>query len=195
MIRSINNALSNSGEGIMKSIALLIFFISLVACGGGNQYGYAREYVPLSDEEAFIEKTVDENYEDVRRDPESFRATLISWFGVVTKVTPEQSTGTVKVAMELRFHQERHLCADQFESSCKVTVSERSGGPFTAILKLRSEDVGGEKRLYDGSLVRVYGKPNGDLDDRGGPVLIGSYYRHWPRNTFVTTALHNSMRR
>jgi len=173
----------------------LVVLTVVASCGGGGQYGYAREYEPLSEEEDLLETADAANYEEVRRDPDAYKSKLITWFGLVTDVTTDRMTGKVKVAMDLRFHQERHLCFDQFDSSCRVTISERSGGPFTAIIDLRTEDAGGTDRLYAGSLLRVYGRPNGDFDDQGGPILVASYYRHWPRNTFATTALHSKMRR
>lgn len=179
----------------MHLIIGLVIFATLTSCGGAGQYGYAREYEPLSEEEDLFEKAEFANYEDVRRDPGAYKTKLISWFGLVTGVTTDRTTGKVKVAMDLRFHQERHLCYDPFDNSCRVTISERSGGPFTAIIELRSEDASGENRLYEGSLLRVYGKPNGEFDDQGGPILVASYYRHWPRNTFVTTAMQSRMRR
>ncbi|MBN1655830.1 MAG: hypothetical protein JXA30_18840 [Deltaproteobacteria bacterium] len=172
----------------------IILFAIFASCGSGNQYGYAREYEPLSEEEDFFEKAETVNYEDLRRDPEAFKGKLVSWFGLVTNVEKDR-TGKARVSLDLRFHQDRHLCFDQFDSSCRVTISERSGGPFTAILDLRAEDAGGEGRLYEGSLLRVYGRANGDFDEQGGPILVTRYYRHWPRNTFVTTALQTKMRR
>ena len=179
----------------MRLIIGLVFLATLASCGGSGQYSYAREYEPLSEEEDLFEKAETVNYEDVRRDPEAYKTKLVSWFGLVTGVTTDRTTGKAKVSMDLRFHQERHLCFDQFDSSCRVTISERSGGPFTAIIELRPEDASGENRLYEGSLLRVYGKPNGEFDDQGGPILVASYYRHWPRNTFVTTSMQSKMRR
>jgi hypothetical protein len=44
--------------------------------------------------------------------------------------------------------------------------------------------------------VRVIGKLNDDVDKNdGAPVLAASYYRHWPRNYFVTTADRDHMQR
>jgi len=179
----------------MRLTVGLVILATVASCGGGGRYGYAREYEPLSEEEDLFEIAEAANYEDVRRDPVAYKSKLITWFGLVTGVTTDRMTGKVKVSMDLRFHQERHLCYDQFDSSCRVTISERSGGPFTAIVELRAEDAGGKNRLYEGSLLRVYGKPKGDFDDQGGPILVANYYRHWPRNTYVTTALQSKMRR
>ena len=180
----------------MRQIVLILIVFVLTVCCGGNQYGYAREYAPLSEEKPYYKKAENAGYEEVRRDPIVFLEKLITWYGVVTKVDEKAlPDGRVKVSMTLRIHQQRHLCENEFESSCRVTVSERSGGPFTALMKIRPEDSEGAKRIYTGSLLNIYGVPNGDFDDEGGPVLNARYYRHWPRGAYVTTAWKGNMRR
>ena len=173
----------------------IVAIIVLAAACGGPQYGYARQYEPLSDEEELFEKAEAASYEVLRRDPEAYRQRLIGWFGVVTGVQTDPSGGTSRVMMQLRFHQERHLCSDQFESSCRVTVSEKEGGPFTALLTLRPEDKEGQDRVYQGSLLKVYGTSTGEFDEQGGPLISVRYYRHWPRGKYVTTALTGVMLR
>jgi hypothetical protein len=175
-------------------MALVSLSFALLACAG-NPYGYAPEYVPLSDEEEYFEKGQMQSYEDVRRDPSSYGNAMITWFGIVEGVQPVGSNGEARIAMNLRFHQERHLCTDQFDSSCRVTISEKEGGPFSALVTLRSEDREGKDRVYAGSLIRVYGSAVPDYDDRGGPVIKALYYRHWPRATYVTTGRRVNMRR
>ncbi|HKU41696.1 MAG TPA: hypothetical protein VJR89_26245 [Polyangiales bacterium] len=167
--------------------------LASAACGGSN-YGYGREYVPSDDEEQYYERAADVSYEEVRRDPKAFEQRLVGWFGVVTGAK-RSSDGTVDVALDLRFHQPRHLCSDQFESSCKVTISERQGGPFSTKLLLRPEDTSGTTRFNVGSLVKVYGSPTGEFDDRGGPVLKTQFYRQWPHGAYVTTSGAINMRR
>lgn len=173
------------------------FYLSLLwlAACASNPYGYAPEYVPLSDEESYAETAVEQSYEDVRRDPSSYDKTLVSWFGIVERVAPIGKSGEMRVSLNLRFHQPRHLCTDQFDSSCRVTISEKEGGPFSALLTLRPEDQSGKDRVYTGSLVRVYGRAVPDYDERGGPILKAEYYRHWPRATYVTTGRRVNMRR
>jgi hypothetical protein len=162
---------------------------------GGNPYGYAPEYVPLSEEEPYGERGLALAYEDVRRDPLKYKDKLVAWFGVVKDVQPVPGEDQVRVALDLRFHQERHLCTDQFDDSCRVTISEKEGGPFSAVVTLRSEDREGRDRVTSGSLLKVYGKPLADYDDRGGPLLATEYYRHWPLGTYVNTARATNMRR
>jgi hypothetical protein len=172
----------------------MAFAISLTACGGAGPYGFAVEYVPLAEEEEFLETATEAPYEDVRRDPAAYRTRVIGWFGVVTGIEPGEG-GTTLVHLTHRIHQPRHLCADERARSCRVTVSERASGPWTAVLTLRPEEREGRDRLYTGSLVKVYGTTTGDFDADGGPVLAARWHRHWPRGTFVTTADRSRMRR
>ena len=171
-----------------------LLLISLAACAS-DPYGYAPQYVPSSAEQAFFDRAVEPPYEEVRRDPAAYQGQQIAWFGIVTTVSAADPAGDVRVALTHRSHQPRHLCADQFDSSCRVTVSAREGGPFTALLRLRPEDVSGPNRLYTGSLVKIYARVTNEYDERGGPVFRAEYYRHWPRGTYVTTASASNMRR
>jgi len=172
------------------SVSSLLF---VLGCGG-NPYGYAPEYVTLSDEEPYAERAAELSYEDVRRDPDSFSDRTLGWFGVVTSLKQEQA-GRARLGLILRFHQPRHLCSGPSDDTCRVTISEREAGPFTAIIELRPEDTVGSARLNVGSLVRVYGHVTGDLDDEGGPVLSADYYRYWPHGSYVTTGASSRMRR
>lgn len=179
----------------MKSwLAAAWIGLALLGCSGAGRFGYARTYVPLGEEDRYLRLAEESVYDEVRRMPDRFRNKLISWFGVVTDVQPAAS-GEARVAMQVRTHQERHLCEEPEEHSCRVTVSEQSGGPFTAVLRLSPDDRAGENRLQPGSLVRVYGDVVvGEYDAQGGPVLRARHYRHWPRGQYVTTALRGSWR-
>ena len=169
--------------------------ILLVACGG-NRYGYAPEYAPYGDEDDYYEQARDLPYEDVRRNPAEVQNVLIGWFGLVREVTPVQGTaGRVRVRMDLRFHQPRHLCSGEFDDSCRVTISQKSGGPFTVIMDLAPEDRAGRDRVWAGSLLKVYGHALTEFDEDGGPVLQAKHYRHWPSGTYVTTGGAATMRR
>ena len=53
----------------------------------------------------------------------------------------------------------------------------------------------GRDRVYAGSLLKVYGHVTTDYDDRGGPIVKTEYYRHWPRNTYVSSSHAVNMRR
>lgn len=170
-------------------------FVLVLGCGGAGPYGYAREYVPLGDEEPHIESATEITYEEVRRDPEDFRSTKLGWFGVVTEVNVD-GNGAGTITMTYRTLGARNLCDDERASSCRVTVSERAGGPFTAQVQLRPDELSGEKKLWIGSLVKIYGTPTGELDrESGGPILQAEFHRHWPRGTYVTTGARRNMRR
>lgn len=165
----------------------------LTACGGAGLYGHARYYEPLDAEEEHLERASEVQYEALRRDPADYAAVEVGWFGVVTGVE-EGRGGEALVHLTFRTLQPRNLCADESASSCRVTVSNRAMGPFSATLALRPEDRSGERRLWSGSLVKVYGRPTGDFDDEGGPLLESAWYRHWPRGTYVTTGASGTMR-
>ncbi len=166
----------------------------VAACGGGGRYGYARTYEPADGERAYMERASDASYEEVRRArPED--QPNVSWFGVVLGA-PELEGDHARVRLSLRAHQERHLCSSEYDDSCRVTVSDREIGTFSAIIPVRAEDlVAGPERLGAGSLLRVYGRSHGETDASGDPVVVADWYRHWPRYTFVTTAMSGRMRR
>ena len=175
-------------------ISTVISGLILLGCAS-NPYGYAPEYVPLSDESAYSDKGLELSYEEVRRDPLSHGKELIAWFGVVDNVKKLGASGEVRVSLTLHIHQRRHLCSDQFDSSCRVTISEKEGGPFSALITLRPEDRAGVAGVHSGSLLKVYGHVTPDYDDRGGPILKADYYRHWPLGNYVTTGRARNMRR
>lgn len=179
----------------MRRILLAMVWASL-GCAGAGQYGHARTYVPASDESSWAERATEPVYDDVRRMPDQHQGELMSFFGVVTAVSRARVGAPTRLAMQVRTHQERHLCEDESESSCRVTVNARDGGPFTAIVTLRTSDMEGENQVQVNSLVRVFGTlVQGEYDDQGGPVLQAQYYRHWPRGEYVTTANAGALRR
>ena len=62
-------------------------------------------------------------------------------------------------------------------------------------MKLRPEDDVGEKSTGVGSLVRIVGQLGEDVDPNDGtPILRASFYRHWPRYYYVTSARSDLMR-
>ena len=102
--------------------------------------------------------------------------------------------GMAYVTLSMRNLEVRNLCESQDEASCRVTVSEHEFAILHALLKLAPADDIGDKSLNRGSLVRVVGKLTDDVDQEdGSPVLKADYYRHWPRNFFVTTASRPDM--
>ena len=103
-----------------RSILLLVLALG---CGGGGTYGYAPTYVPLSAEEDHLDAAVDLSYEEVRRDADGHVSTQLGWFGTVERLQVEGDRATVRLS--LRTLAPRNLCADETDSSCRVTVSER----------------------------------------------------------------------
>jgi hypothetical protein len=175
---------------------LLAAFVlpALLGCGG-NPYGYAHYYLPLDDEESYAARAVEPPYTDVVRDPGAFTEQTIGWFGVVREVVPQED-GSVLVRMSQRPHIDRHLCSGRSDDSCRVTISERDAGPFSVRLRLRpGGDAEGVNRVQRESLLKIYGRPSGDYDSTGGPILSVDYYRHWPRGQYLDTTAQALMRR
>jgi len=174
---------------------MLVSGLLFVGCGGG-QYGFERHYSPYGDEDDYYDRASPLSYEEVRRDPADFTETLLGWFGIVQDAPEiDAETGQATVHLNFRTHRRRHLCRTEHADSCRVTVSERQGGSFSAVVQVRAEDRAGAERINVGSLMRVYGSPTVDFNDEGGPILEAVYYRHWPRGTYVTTGHAGIMRR
>jgi hypothetical protein len=174
-----------------------LLFASLLAlvpaCSGAGQYGYAHEYSAIDGEDAYLHRVVDASYEEVRRArPEN--QPFVGWFGVVVE-PPVTAADVTTLVLSLRAHQDRHLCSSSSSDSCRVTVSDREVGRFTAHVHERAADAAeGTLHLAVGSLVRVYGRSSGN-DASDLPVIEAEWYRHWPAHYFVTTSAASSMRR
>ncbi|HKY37896.1 MAG TPA: hypothetical protein VJN18_18265 [Polyangiaceae bacterium] len=165
----------------------------LTACGGAGPYGYSRTYTPLDAEEDAAEGAREYDPVMAERDKAEWKKSRISLFGIVSKRT-EGPGGTAYVTLSVRSLEVRNLCEQLDEATCRVTVGEREFAIVHARLKLSPGDDIGEKSLNRGSLVRVLGKLTDEVDpDDGTPVLKADYYRHWPRNFFVTTASRPDM--
>ncbi len=184
---------------------LLIVSLTLVAACGPGQYGFARYYEPCEPEEPFDNQARDFSYGAVAASPDKYQEQLISWFGIVQKVEATQD-GRYRVRMSHNRHKDRHLCGDDTNSSCRVTVHYKSSGGFSAILSLRPEDVvPGLDKVQPGTLMRVFGRVRCrqnddeqmecDYDEKGGVLLEGVYYRQWPARYYVTTRAASSLRR
>lgn len=179
----------------MRKLAMGALVLLTVGCAG-NRYGYARTYQPWGEEPTYLQRAVDLAYEDVRRFPDRHAQDLVGWFGVVREIVElDRATGEARLRLELRPHQQRHLCSDETSGSCRVTVSDRTIGPFTVLVRLRPEEiVEGSERVWMGSLLRVYGHVMDAGTEESGPILQAEWHRHWPHGTYVTTAARGSMR-
>jgi hypothetical protein len=163
------------------------------ACGAGP-HGFARTYKPLAGEQRHFEDAQQLTYQDVVRSPNAYKNVEVGWFGVVSEMQ-SQPDGRMRLILALRSHQARHQCSDEHASSCRVTVSATSLGTFHVDLALKPSEVQGQERVWQGSLLKIYGVPTGEYDETIGPKLDVKYYRHWPRGYYVTTAQRAEMRR
>jgi hypothetical protein len=174
--------------------ACLLFALAAFACHSAGAYGYARSYDPLSEEEDYAESARDYDPVMIEREPESWRRSSISVFGVV-KERSEAPGGSAYLTLSVRTLAERNLCDELDEDTCRVTVSDHEHAIVHAVAKLRPGDDIGKESLAKGSLVRVIGKLTDSVDKNdGAPVLQSVYYRHWPRNYFVTDADRDHMK-
>jgi hypothetical protein len=162
-------------------------------CGAGP-YGFARTYKPLGGEQRHFEDAQQITYQDLVRSPDAYTKVEVGWFGVVSEMQ-SQPDGKMRLILTLRAHQARHLCSEDSSSSCRVTVSTTSLGTFHADVELKPAEREGQDRVWQGSLLKIYGMPTGEYDEAIGPRLDVKYYRHWPRGYYVTTAQRTEMRR
>jgi hypothetical protein len=171
--------------------ALVLALLS--GCSSAGPYGYSRTYTPLGAEEDAAQGAREYDPVMAERDKVEWRKHKTSLFGVVTK-RAEGPSGMAYVTLSMRNLEVRNLCEALDEDTCRVTVSEHEFAIVHALLKLAPADDLGEKSLNRGSLVRIVGKLTDEVDQEdGGAVLKGEYYRHWPRNYFVTTASRPDM--
>lgn len=166
----------------------------VAACHGPGPYGFSRTYEPLLTEKGHLERAQEIPYEQVKRAPYDYKEIEIAWFGVVESVT-DLPDARAQLLLSFRTPQARNLCRDEYADSCRQTVSETSPGRFVARVALEKAEKAGPERVWVGSLLKIYGKPTGDYDAHGQPVLEASYHRHWPRGYYVTTAQRGAMRR
>lgn len=171
----------------------LFALLLLAGCSSAGPYGYSRTYSPLSAESDAAEGAKEYDPVMAERDKAEWKKSKVSVFGIVTK-RAEGPRGTAYLTLSVRSLEARNLCDTLDEDTCRVTVGEREFAIVHATLKLTPADDLGEKSLNRGSLVRVLGKLTDEVDaEDGAPVLKADYYRHWPRNYFVTTASRADM--
>ncbi len=173
-------------------VAVLLFVVQ--GCHSAGLYGHARTYVPLSDEADAAQNAKDYDPVMAQRMPDQWKGKRVSVFGVV-KQRSAGPGGTADLTLSVRTLAARNLCDNASEESCRVTVSDHEYAVLHALIKLREEDNIGKNSVGIGSLVRVIGKIGDEVDPNDGtPMLRGVYYRHWPRDYYVTTADRATMR-
>jgi hypothetical protein len=167
----------------------------LGACHSPGAYGFSPNYAPLDDEEAAVKGARDYDPIMYGREPEQWRKAKTVLFGVVTNRAPGPG-GAAYFTVSVRRLDPRNLCANQNdEDTCRVTVSDKDFGVVHAIVGLRPEDDVGEHSAAAGSLLRLVGQFGEDVDTGdGAPIMRASFYRHWPRNFYVTRANADTMR-
>jgi hypothetical protein len=174
--------------------AFVALALGLSSCAGAGQYGHSHVYSPLDAEETALAGTTEYDPVMAKRSPEQWKGKTVSLFGVVLERSPGTG-GNAEVKLSLRTLDARNLCDSSDEDSCRVTVSDHENAVVHALLHLSTEDDLGEHSVGLRSLVRVVGKLTDDVDPSDGePVLKASYYRHWPRGFYVTTADRATMR-
>jgi hypothetical protein len=177
------------------AIGICLFGLLFAGCHSAGQYGHSRVYSPLdAEEEALVGA---KNYDPVmvQREPLKWKSKPVNVFGVV-KTRNDGSAGAAYLTLSVRVLEPRNLCDTEDEDTCRVTVSEREHAVIHAHVKLESADHIGEHSIGSGSLVRIIGVLGDEVDTNDGmPVLRATYYRHWPRDYYVTTAARTHMRR
>jgi len=168
---------------------------AIAGCAGPGPYGHAAHYAPLGDEDAASRGVRDYDPAMYAREPEAWKKSKSSLFGVVTSRSAGAG-GAAYLAVTVRKLEPRNRCdSPRSDETCRVTVSERDFGAVHALVRLKPEDEVGEISLGAGSLVRVIGTFGQDVDPGdGGPILRADYYRHWPRGYYVTRGNANEMR-
>ncbi len=175
--------------------ASLFSLLLLAGCHGAGPYGYSRTYSALDAEEAAAEGARDYDPVMSQRDKTDWKKGKVSLFGIVG-TRSDGPNGTAYLKLSVRTLEERNLCEEADEDTCRVTVSEHEHAVIHARVKLSPEDDIGARSVSHGSLVRIIGKLTDDVDpDDGSAVLVASYYRHWPQKFYVTTASRADMPR
>ena len=169
--------------------------LSLLSCRSAGPYGHSKVYAPTGAEESAVASNKEYDPLLAERSLDKLKGRSVWLFGVVTN-RGSGSGGATYVALSLRSLQQRNLCESADEDTCRVTVSEREMGRVHALLALSAEDEMGQDGVGLGSLLRIVGNVTQDLDPNDGtPILRASFYRHWPRGSFVTTKAASVMKR
>lgn len=177
----------------MRHWWLALSLLSASACSSAGPYGYSRTYSPLSAEDDAAEGAREYDPVMAERDKAEWKKGKVSVFGIVNKRVAGPA-GMTYVTLSVRNLEVRNLCDQLDEATCRVTVGEHEFAIVHANLKLSPADDLGELSINRGSLVRVIGKLTDEVDPEDGtPVFKADYYRHWPRNYFVTTASRPDM--
>lgn len=162
--------------------------LSTLGCSSAGPYGFSRYYSPLPAEEEAIEGAREYDPVMAERDPDDWRKSKVTLFGVV-RSRKDGPNGTAYLTLGMRVLAARNLCDDFDEETCRVTVSSKEHAIVHVLAKLSKDDSIGKESVGPNSLLRVVGNLSDNVDpDDGMPVLKATYYRHWPRGYYVTSA-------
>jgi hypothetical protein len=179
----------------MRSSWCLLALVAAIACRSSDPYGFSRTYTPLGPEQQATANAREYDPVMAQRSPDEWRGKPVSLFGVVKSRTAGPG-GTANLTLSLRRLAERNVCAREDEETCRVTVTDSEHGVVHVLAKLQADDDIGQLSVGPGSLLRVVGAIGDEVSPADGAAVIrASYYRHWPRNYFVTSADRTHMRR
>ena len=166
-----------------------------LGCGSAGPYGHAPQYAARADEKDAVKGAREYDPVMFARLPDEWRKGNVTLFGVVTNRGAGPGGGSY-LTLSVRRLEPRNLCENSHDDeTCRVTVSDRDFGVVHALVKLTGEDDMGEHSVGGGSLVQLVGRFGEDVDPNdGGPVLRATWYRNWPRYSFVTSAARGQMR-
>jgi len=177
----------------MRSAVVTLAF-ALSACASSGPYGHSPVYAPLGDEEKATAGSKEYDPVMAKRSPDQWKGVAVSLFGVVLSRSPGTG-GNADAKLSVRTLEPRNLCDSSDEDTCRVTVSDHEHAVVHVLLHLTAEDEIGVQSMGPRSLVRVIGTLTDEVDPSDGePVLRATYYRHWPRGFYVTTADRGLMR-
>ena len=169
--------------------------LALAGCGSAGPYGHSPQYAPRGDEKSVTAGAREFDPVMFARQPDEWRKWNVSFFGVVTNRAAGPG-GSSYLTLSVRRLEPRNLCDNAHDDdTCRVTVSDRDFGVVHALVRLTGEDDVGEHSVGAGSLLRLVGRFGEDVDPNdGGPILRATWFRHWPRYFFVTSAARSQMR-
>ena len=182
------------GSSFVFAFACSLGVLAVSGCSAGP-YGHAPQYAPTGDEKGITSGAREYDPVMFARQPEEWRKGNVVLFGVVTNRGAGPG-GSSYLALSVRRLEPRNLCENaNDDDTCRVTVSDRDFGVVHALVRLNGDDAVGEHSVGGGSLVRLVGRFGEDVDPNdGGAILRATWYRHWPRYAFVTSAARGQMR-
>jgi hypothetical protein len=154
------------------------------ACHGAGPYGHAPVYEPLDDEAKAASSSRELDTVAYEQKPDEWRKGPVMAFGFVDDRQPGPG-GQAMLKLSVRRLEPRNFCQKaNDDDTCRVTVSDKDYGVVYALVALHGDDDTGPLAVRAESLVRVVGMIGEDVNN--APVIHATFYRHWPRNTYVT---------